>query len=111
MCSVQCNQDLAEDGICGAAETPGETAPAACWSGLCLAACTTPDGAVATNDCPMEAACYNNGPAAYGAYSYHNAGDLAPAGFCFSACIDNAWCADVYGTALNCNPTTGQCGM
>jgi hypothetical protein len=28
-----------------------------------------------------------------------------------TACLDDMWCADVFGMALNCNVTTGQCGL
>ena len=112
MCSVQCSQELTEGAahVCGSPATAGGVAPAVCWSGLCLPACTTPNGAVATNDCPQEMACFDNSDAAYGAYSYYDLDGTQPTGFCFTACLDNAWCQDVFGVALNCNTTTGQCG-
>jgi hypothetical protein len=113
LCGVQCNQELAEDhDICGAPETPGEEAPGVCWSGLCFAACDVPNGTVGSNGCPQDTqACFDNGPGAYGGYTHVSADGTPPAGFCFSGCLDSAWCNDVFGVALSCNPTTGQCGM
>jgi hypothetical protein len=113
LCGVQCNEELAVDfDICGAPETPGDEAPGVCWSGLCLAPCDTPNGEVGSNGCPQDTqACFDNGPSAYGSVSYVSDDGTPPAGFCFSACLDNAWCNEVFGVALACNPTTGQCGM
>ncbi len=112
MCSVQCNKALAEDmDICGAPAAAGGVVPGVCWSGLCLPGCDVPDGAVGANGCPQATmACFNNGPSAYGPYSYASLDGTEPTGFCFTGCLDNAWCADVFGVALNCNATTGQCG-
>lgn len=113
MCSIQCNQNLAENmDLCGAPETSGGEVPGVCWSGLCLPGCDTPNGAVGSNGCPQDTqACFDNSAGAYGPYSYASTDGTEPVGFCFTGCIDNAWCAAVFGTALNCNATTGQCGM
>ncbi len=113
ICTVSCNQSLAEDqSICGAPASAGEVAPGVCI-GLCVAGCSTPLGALGSNGCPtVDQACYPND----GSY---NGGDIAfrdstatdPAGFCLPACATNADCADFWSGATNCNTTSGVCGM
>ncbi len=112
ICTVSCNQSLAEDqSICGAPASAGEVAPGVCI-GLCVAGCSTPLGALGSNGCPtVDQACYPND----GSY---NGGDMAfrdstatdPAGFCLPACTTNADCAEFWSGSTSCNTTSGVCG-
>jgi hypothetical protein len=54
-------------------------------------------------------ACLDNGSTAYGPDTYADLTGIEPAGFCFPACVNSAWCLEVFGSALTCDTTSGEC--
>jgi hypothetical protein len=110
-CSVMCTQDLAVDhAVCGS------DAQGVCWAsetGMCWPACDAPGGAPGANGCPATSppawACYAT--ADYADDTFVASAATMPAGFCFPVCVDDAWCGDMFGTAMTCDTTSGVCHL
>jgi cysteine-rich repeat protein len=108
-CSVACNEELAEEGICESS-LPGEFASGLCRGGFCLQSCSAPDAPLGENGCAgVEMACYAIA-AADGDYSVA-AGRLHPAGFCWPACrTEGVDCGEIgWEATATCEAVTGIC--
>ena len=108
-CTAWCNQTSGVAGVCGTAAA-GEVAPGACFSGLCLESCDTPNGTLGANGCTLpNMACYAT--TLFGTGVSVATGTTVPAGVCFTPCVNDTWCSDMWGTAGTCNVTTGVCNL
>lgn len=112
-CALSCSNSAAEGmALCGGdidpADPDNDMAAGACWSGICWESCPDSTAALGENGCSsIDNACY---PA--GTFTGVTIGtDLdMPDGICIPKCVDDAWCADMWGMPMTCNPTTGVCG-
>jgi hypothetical protein len=108
-CTAFCNAAVARDGSCGEADGTTGVATGVCLSGLCFASCVVPGGTPGSNGCPQAGlACY--GVAPFGTDVTFAVSATAPVGLCFTACVDDLWCAEVWGRGT-CNSATGVCAL
>jgi cysteine-rich repeat protein len=108
-CGAACNEGMAADGFCEI-DPAATDATGVCFSGLCLEACDTPNGNLTENGCSSPTmACYPT--TLFGTYVYVTTGKTAPAGLCFPACPNTAFCADMWTGGGTCNTTTGVCAL
>jgi hypothetical protein len=112
-CSIQCNESHAD--LCGTDIDPDDPANNAatgfCAYSYCWAGCATPDGALGANGClSPDNACYETATFISASDISLPAGTTIPTGICFPKCVNDAWCAAMFTTAMACNTTNGVCG-
>lgn len=108
-CTARCNAAVARDGLCGDRDGTTGVATGVCYSGLCLPSCDFPGGTLGSNGCTRpELACYD--VALFGADVSFADSATVPRGLCLTACVDDAWCVNLWGRGT-CGTTTGVCAL
>jgi hypothetical protein len=107
-CSVACNEELAEGGVCGE-EDPEGVATGLCGWNNCFAGCSSPGGPLGDNGCARpDLACAPL--SVFGSPTWVVEGAAKPTGFCMPACENDAACASLFGPGSVCDVSSGVCG-